>query len=142
MSIHLNPYLNFRGNTREAMEFYHSVLGGQLDLTRYDSIPGMMGGPGEAAKIMHAQLETPDGLMLMAADLPDEMADAPDAAVGGSSVCISGDDERIREIWDGLSEGGEVLLPFEQAPWGDTFGHLRDRFGVPWMLSLSPRRSG
>lgn len=138
MSINLNPYLNFRGNTREAMEFYRSVLGGDLDLSRYDSIPGMMGGPDEGDKIMHAQLKTPDGMMLMAADIPAHMPDTPDAAAGGSSVCISGDDDRIREIWEGLAQGAEILLPFETAPWGDTFGHLRDRFGVPWMLSLSP----
>ena len=30
MTIRLNPYLSFRDNAREAMEFYHSVFGGTL----------------------------------------------------------------------------------------------------------------
>lgn len=138
MSVRLNPYLNFHGNAREALEFYHSVLGGSLDLMRYDSIPGMMGGDDEAEKIMHGQLETEDGLTIMAADYPSSMSDSADAATGGNSISVSGGDaERIRAIWEGLSNGAEIVEPFEQAPWGDTFGMLKDRFGVPWMVSLA-----
>ena len=29
---YLSPYINFQGRAREAMEFYHKVLGGKLDL--------------------------------------------------------------------------------------------------------------
>ncbi len=138
MSIRLNPYLNFHGNAREALEFYHSVLGGSLDLMRYDSIPGMMGNDDEAEKIMHGQLETEDGLTIMAADYPAAMSEASDASAGGNSVSVSGDDtERIHALWDGLADGAEIVEPFERAPWGDTFGMLRDRFGVPWMVSLA-----
>ena len=139
MTIRLNPYLNFHGNSREALEFYHSVLGGSLSLMRYDSIPGMMGDADEGDKIMHGQLETEDGMTIMAADYPASMAGFPDASVGGQSVCVSGDDsERITAIWHALTDGATVNEPFAQAPWGDTFGMLTDRFGVAWMLSLSP----
>lgn len=137
MSIHLNPYLSFRGNAREAMEFYHSVFGGDLALNRYDSIPGMMGDGDEGAKIMHGQLNTPDGLTLMGADMPEQMADSDDSTVGGTSVCIWGEDtERITALWNALAEGAEIRQPFVKAPWGDTFGDLRDRFGITWMFSL------
>lgn len=143
MSIRLNPYLNFHGNAREAFEFYQSVLGGSLNMSRYDSIPGMMGDQDEGSKVMHGQLETYDGLTLMGADIPASMNGAPDAAVGGFSVCISGDDDtRLHAIWVSLAEDAEILLPFETAPWGDTFGQLKDRFGVSWMLSLSPKQPG
>ena len=30
MPSRLNPYINFDGNTREAMEFYRDVFGGEL----------------------------------------------------------------------------------------------------------------
>ncbi|MGW9020057.1 VOC family protein [Leucobacter chromiiresistens] len=140
MSISLNPYLNFHGTARDALEFYHSVLGGEIRLMQYDSIPGMMGDPAEAEKIMHGQIDTPDGLTIMAADYPSSMADAPDAAASGHSVCVSGDDaDRIRALWEGLSQGAQIREPFETAPWGDTFGMLADRFGVPWMFSLAPQ---
>ncbi|WP_336658568.1 VOC family protein [Leucobacter sp. USHLN153] len=142
MTINLNPYLNFHGNAREALEFYHSVLGGEIRLMTYDSIPGMMGDPSEADKIMHGQINTEDGLVIMAADYPASMADSPDAASLGSSVCVSGDDaERIQALWEGMSQGAHIREPFEQAPWGDTFGMLADRFGVPWMFSLAPRQA-
>lgn len=138
MSIHLNPYLSFRGNAREALEFYHSVFGGELILNRYDSIPGMMGEGDEGSKIMHGQLDTPDGLTVMAADMPASMADQPGTPNVGGSACIWGeDDDRIRALWDGLSVGADIQMPFEKAPWGDTFGDLRDRFGVSWMFSLA-----
>lgn len=136
MTIRLTPYLNFHGNAREALEFYHSVLGGSLDLMQYDAIPGMMGDEDEGTKIMHGQLETEDGLTIMAADYPASMAGVPDAASSGISVCISGTDDRIRALWEGISQGAEIREPFAQAPWGDTFGMLADRFGVPWMFSL------
>ncbi|WP_053388079.1 VOC family protein [Leucobacter japonicus] len=140
MSISLNPYLNFHGTAREALEFYHSVLGGEIRIMQYDAIPGMMGDPAEAEKIMHGQIDTPDGLTIMAADYPASMSELPDAAKPGNSVCISGDDDpRIRALWDGISQGAEIREPFAQAPWGDTFGMLEDRFGVPWMFSLAPK---
>ncbi|MFD5599696.1 VOC family protein [Leucobacter sp. NPDC058333] len=143
MSISLNPYLNFHGNAREALEFYHSVLGGDLRIERYDSIPGMMGDPSEGEKVMHGQIDTPDGLTIMVADYPASMAGTPDAASVGNSVCISGDDdERIRALWDGISQGADIREPFATAPWGDTFGMLADRFGVPWMFSLAPKTEG
>lgn len=140
MTIRLNPYLNFHGTAREALEHYHGVLGGKLEVSRYDSIPGMMGDADEGDKVLHGQLETEDGLTIMAADYPASMQDSPDASVGGHSVCISGDDmDRVQAIWDGLAEGAEIREPLAQAPWGDTFGMLNDRFGVAWMFSASPR---
>lgn len=143
MSIHLNPYLNFRGEAKEALEFYHSVFGGELILNRYDSIPGMMGEGDEGSKIMHGQLNTPDGLTIMAADLPESMADQPGVPNGGGSSCVWGEDtERITALWEGLSQGAEIQVPFAKAPWGDTFGDLRDRFGVSWMFSLDDSQAG
>lgn len=142
MSINLNPYLNFHGNAREALEFYHSILGGELDLRRYDSIPGMMGSdddPAESAKIMHGQLDTPDGLTIMAADYPSSMAGLPDATSGGSTVCVWGGGDnigRMEAVWDSLTEGAQIRQPLAKAPWGGKFGMLSDRYGVPWMFNI------
>lgn len=137
MSLHLTPYLSFRGNAREALEFYRSVLGGTVDIMRYDGIPGMMGDESEAEKVMHGYLKTDDGLELMAADIPDSMPDSDDSSVGGTAVCIWGEEEeRLLAAWAGLAEGGRVNMPFEAAPWGGRFGDLTDRFGIRWMLNL------
>jgi PhnB protein len=134
MTVRLNPYLNFRDDTREAMTFYHSVFGGELTISTFADFQAS-DDPTEQDKIMHSQLETPDGLVLMAADTPAAMEYRPQAGV---SVSLSGDDEaRLRGYWELLSEGGTVTMPFEKAPWGDTFGMCIDRFGTNWLVNAS-----
>jgi PhnB protein len=133
MPVRLNPYLSFKDSAREAMSFYQSVLGGELTVSTFAEFQAS-DDPAEADKVMHSQLETPDGLVLMGADTPNAMEYRPQAGV---SVSLSGDDEaRLRGYWDRLSEGGTVTMPFEKAPWGDTFGMCVDRFGTSWMVNV------
>ena len=134
MSVRLNPYLSFRDNAREAMAFYHSVFGGELTVSTFADFHAS-DDPAEQHKVMHSQLETPDGLVLMGADTPEGMEYRPQAGV---SVSFSGDDEaRLRGYWERLSESGSVTVPFEKAPWGDTFGMCVDRFGTSWMVNVA-----
>jgi PhnB protein len=134
MAVRLNPYLNFRGQAREALERYQQVFGGELTVSTLGE-SGMDVAPGETDWLMHGQLETPDGFTLMAADVPSSM-DLVDGS--GISVSLSGDDEAtLRGFWDGLLEGGTVTVPLEQAPWGATFGMLVDRFGIAWLVNIS-----
>jgi PhnB protein len=72
MTSRLNPYLNFRESTREAMTFYQEVFGGELTLNSYGDF-GMTESPDELHKIMHSQLDTPAGFVLMCADVPSSM---------------------------------------------------------------------
>jgi PhnB protein len=135
MTVRLNPYLRFRDDAREAMTFYQSVLGGELEVSTFAELHASED-PAEQDKIMHAQLETPDGLVLMASDTPAAMEYQPQTGV---SVSLSGDDEaRLRGYWEGLSDGGTVVMPFEKAPWGATFGMCVDRFGTSWMVNAAP----
>jgi PhnB protein len=132
MTVRLNPYLRFRDNAREAMTFYHSVFGGELTVSTFGDFQAS-DDPSEQDKIMHSQLETPDGLVLMGSDTPAGMEYRSQA---GISVSLSGDDEAtLRGYWDRLSEGGTVTMPFGKAPWGDTFGMCVDRFGTNWMVN-------
>lgn len=137
MTVTLNPYVSLRGTAREALEFYHSVLGGTLQVMTFADYPDMAP-PGEEHLVMHGQLETDDGLTLMAADVPSSM---PFASPAGFAISISGDDgERLRGCWNGLSVGGTVTAPYETPPWdvtGGAFGMFTDRFGVDWMISYS-----
>ena len=132
MAVRLNPYLRFRDDARDAMTFYQSVLGGELTISTFGEFHASED-PADQDKVMHAQLETPDGLVLMASDTPPAMGFSPQSGV---SVSLSGDDEDVlRGYWERLSEGGTVVLPFEQAPWGATFGMCVDRFGTNWMVN-------
>jgi len=132
MAVRLNPYISFKDNARQAMEFYQSVLGGELALNTFAEYHASED-PAEADKIMHGMLETPDGFTLMGADTPNAMEYKPAAGV---SVSLSGDDEpKLRGFFDKLSDGGTVVMPMNQAPWGDTFGMVTDKFGIDWLVN-------
>jgi PhnB protein len=132
----LNPYIGFRGNAREAMEFYQSVFGGELTSQTFAEF-GMPGtSEADADKVMHSQLETPSGFTLMASDTPSSMPDPPEASYITISLSGSESDE-LRGYWDRLAEGGQVGMPLEQAPWGDSFGQLTDKFGISWMVNIA-----
>ena len=49
MTSRLNPYLGFRDNAREAMEFYQSVFGGELTISTFGEMHGERG-PGRAGQ--------------------------------------------------------------------------------------------
>jgi PhnB protein len=132
MSNQLNPYLHFEGTAREAMTFYHSVLGGELRLMTF----GEMGMEGEhASRIMHGSLDVRPGIALMGADGPPGEAFLP----GNScSMSLSGDDgDELPGWFAGISEGGEVHVPLAKQMWGDVFGQARDKFGVLWMVNIA-----
>ena len=134
----LNPYLSFKNEAREAMEFYQSVFGGELVVSTFSEYPGMTDQPSEQDLVMHAQLETPDGFVLMSADTPSRMTYEKPA---GISVSVSGEDEPpLQAYWDKLADGGSVIMPFDTPPWGGKFGMLTDRFGIEWMVALNAAR--
>lgn len=131
----LNPYLNFRGNAREAAEFYHSVLGGELNISTFKDLGGSSG-PADDDLIMHSQLSGATGLVLMCSDVPEHMSYATGEHI--FSVSLSGDDEaELTGYWNKLSDGATIEQPLTKAPWGDTFGMLVDRFGVSWLVNIS-----
>jgi PhnB protein len=134
MTVRLNPYLNFKDNARDAMEFYKSVFGGELDVNTF----GDLGGGVEANEqdlIMHAMLTGANDIVLMGADTPSHMEFTEGS---NSQISLSGDDEgTLRGYWDRLSDGGTVTVPLEKAPWGDTFGMCTDKYGVPWMVNIA-----
>jgi PhnB protein len=129
----LNPYLSFRDDARQALEFYRDVFGGNLNVNTFGQY-GDANAPG-ADNVMHGQLDTDNGFTLMAADTPPGM-DFNEGA-GTITISLSGDDEQeLRGYWDKLSEGGTVTMPFEKQMWGDLFGMCTDKFGVPWMVDV------
>ena len=134
MASVLNPYLNFNGNARQALEFYNSVFGGNLNVSTFADFGTPKDAP-DAGKIMHGQLETSAGYTIMAADTPPGMEYQ---GMHGFGVSLSGDDgDALRRYWDKLSEGGTVTAPIQKQAWGDEFGMCTDKFGVPWLVNIS-----
>ena len=138
-SAALNPYLNFKNNTREAMEFYHGVFGGKLDINTFKEF-GASQDPAEDDLIMHSQLETPAGFTVMGADTPAGMEYNPGTNI---AISLSGDDvDDLRGYWQKLSDGGTVTVPLEKQMWGDEFGMCVDRFGIGWMVNIAAPTEG
>lgn len=136
MQSKLNPYISFRDNARQAMEFYQTVFGGKLDINTFEEYHASED-PSEGNKVMHAMLEADNGITFMASDTPNGM----EYQVGANiSMSLSGDnEEELRGYWDKLSTGGSVTMPLEKAPWGDTFGMCVDKFGINWMVNIAPK---
>lgn len=132
MPASLNPYLNFPGTARPAMEFYRDALDGELTISTFADF----GDPGNEG-VMHAQLSTPQGMLLMASDLPPGL-EAHYVAGTNISVSLSGDDaDLLRRCWDRLSDGATITMPLERQMWGDDYGQLTDRFGIQWMVNIA-----
>ena len=131
----LNPYLNFPGTTREAIDFYASVLGGEPTATTFAEA-GMANDTLPADGILHAQLVTDLGFTLMASDAN------PATELHNGSISISGDEaDAIRGYFEGLGAGGKVDEPLMKAPWGDEFGQVTDKYGVAWLFNISPKQA-
>jgi PhnB protein len=134
MELRLKPYLFFTGNCREAMEFYHSVFGGELTLQTQAEMLGEHATSPDS--IMHAELT--NGMMHMMAS--DGTRTEP-YETSSISLSLNGADEpEFHEVFAKLAEGGTITDPLKTESWGDTFGTLTDKFGMDWMMNLSPKQ--
>lgn len=137
MAITLAPYLHFRGEARAAMEFYRDVFGGELTIATFRDA-GAEVDSAEADLVMHGDLRVPDGMHFMGSDVPERMAMTPGS---NFTMSLNGDtvtEPELRRIFDRLAEGGEVTAPLEPSAWGAIFGMCNDRFGIGWMVNITP----
>ena len=126
------PYLTFQGTCKEAMETYAEIFGAEIDMMmKASEMPGIEVPEGKTDWIGHSGLKFADG-MLMGSD--DIFGGTP--PMGGCSVMVTlPTTERGLEVFEKLSEGAEVRMPYQQTFWTPGFGTLTDRFGINWMIS-------
>ena len=138
MQSKLNPYINFKDNTREAMEFYRTVFGGNLNLSTFKEFHASQD-PSEDNLIMHSVLEADNGITFMASDTPNRMEYRPGTNM---SMSLSGDNEaELKAYFEKLSAGGTITMPLEKAMWGDSFGMCVDKFGVQWLVNITGQKA-
>ncbi len=131
--IQLSPYINFQGQAREAMKFYHKVLGGSLDLYTFDEQGASKpAAPGDS--IMYSRLEA-DGVLIIGVDgNPDYPATVGD----NIAIALGGTDKvRLTKTFSDLAEGGKIKMPLTEQPWGGNVGYLVDRFGINWVVNIA-----
>lgn len=130
----LNPYLALDGTCRQALEFYQSVLGGDLRIATFGEAGVPVPNP---EGVMHGALTTPKGYVIFGSDT---MPGMPQTFGDTVALSISGDDDDLAGYFEQLAQGGQVLVPFEKQMWGDLYGMLRDRFGVLWHVNRTAQR--
>ncbi|MBV7532638.1 VOC family protein [Chitinophaga sp. sic0106] len=130
----LNAYLTLNGNCAEAMNFYKSVVGGELFLMPVKDSPMKEEVPAEFhGAIMHASLRNGD-FNLMASD---SMSHGPVNFGNSVSLTLSCNDEsEAEQYFNGLSAGGTVTMPLAETFWAKRFGMLTDKYGFHWMVNV------
>ncbi|MBO6586041.1 MAG: VOC family protein [Gracilimonas sp.] len=128
----LVPYLFFRGNCEEAMNYYKECLDGEITALQRFGDTEMPVDDEHKQKIMHGELKA-DGIHMMFSD----GAPHKDITEGDNvqlNINIDSEEEQDR-LFELLSEGGEVTMPLETTFWGARYGMLKDKFGIRWMLN-------
>ncbi len=132
----IEPYLFFEGRCDEAIEFYQTAIGAELtSLMRYQDGPDQ--GPnahGAGDKIMHASLRVGDVTVMVS----DGLCSGEPKFQGFSLCLLPPDGDRAKQMFDALAEGGEVQMPLSRTFYSPHFGMVRDRFGVSWMVMVTP----
>ena len=138
MQTKLNPYVSFKDNTREVMEFYRTVFGGKLTVSTFKEFHASQD-PSEDNLVMHSVLETDNGITIMASDTPNRMEYRPGTNM---MISLSGDNEaELKAYFEKLSAGGTITMPLEKAMWGDSFGMCIDKFGVQWLVNITGQKA-
>ena len=125
------PYLNFNGDTREAMTFYAKCFDAQVNIQTFGDV-GMDQTEGSTDRTVHARLEN-GSAVLMASD-----TQAGQEVHRGDDYWVNAESETVEEqakAFAALSEGGKVLMELQDTFWGARFGMLKDKFGVNWMFN-------
>lgn len=133
-AIAVTPYLFFRGNCRDAMEFYKEIFGGQLTIHTYADMPMPDTPDNLKDQVMHAALTGGD-VTLMASDTEEASPVAQKVSISISG--FASDREKLTGFFDHLSEGVTASNPLKEEPWGSIFGSVIDKYGIEWMVDIS-----
>jgi uncharacterized protein len=120
--MELVPFVFFNGRCREALEFYTKVFDGKYEVVME-----------EDGKIHYARF-VGTGIAFEAGDGSRTDPAKPDE--GNVSLSLNHvDPARAKEVFDALSEEGNVIHAFGDAEWGGKFGVVHDRFGNEWFVT-------
>jgi PhnB protein len=132
----LYPYLSFKGNCEEALDFYKDALDGQIvQIGRYGESP-LPSKEEDKNKIIHARLQFGDAL-IMASDVMNEDKFSRSGDISLSVECET--EEQLDSVFSKMSKGGTVTMPLADQFWGAKFGMLKDKFGIHWMFNCEKK---
>lgn len=135
--VGVNPYISFKGNCRQAIEFYKSALQGEvLFIQTVGESP--MSDMGPAENIMHCSIKVGNSTVMMCDD------PRPEGTMNGGNISLAiglDDPERAKQLFGNLAKDGSILMPLEKTYWAEAFGMVTDQFGVRWMINCETPKS-
>ena len=128
----VKPYISFKGNCEDAINFYKENLGAQvLYMQRYGDSP--MAGKGPDDKIMHCSIKIGDSVVMACDNVFEEN---PTTIGNNISLALgSKDPAAADEMFGKMAEGGNIVMPMQETFWAERFGMLTDKFGINWMFN-------
>lgn len=135
MSVLTTAHVNFRGQAREALTFYHSVFGGEIAVATYADIHAVED-PAQADQVAFGRVTAANGFDIMAYDV--QSSKPFDAGQNAFYITLqSSDATEVQAGWDALADGAhQVLIPLAPSPFAPLYGMLTDRFGVTWIVGV------
>lgn len=137
---YVQPYLFFGGRCEEALEFYKSAIGAEVQMfMRYSDSPDPMPPDvlpeGYESKVMHASFKVGGSVILAS----DGCGGEESKGFRGFSLSLALPTlEETDRAFSALAAGGAVTMPLGKTFWSARFGMLKDKFGMGWMITLAP----
>ena len=124
-------FLTFQENNAEqAMNFYVGIFENSriIDVQRHEA-----GGPAVEGSIFFATFEL-NGSRFACSD--SYIKHEWDFTPGVSNFVTCKSEEELNNLFEKLSENGQVLMPVDNYGWSKKFAFVNDQFGVSWQLNL------
>lgn len=138
----IQPYVFYGGRCDEALAHYQFALGAKVEMImRYSESPqpappGMLA-PNWDDKIMHCAFQVGESTILAS----DGCNESDGGSPRGFSLALTLKTEAEAEkAFNGLAQGGSIQMPLSKTFWSPLFGMLTDKFGVAWMVMVTPQQ--
>jgi PhnB protein len=133
MSVRTTTHVNFRGQAREALTFYRSVFGGEIQIATYHDTHAVEQ-PDQAGHVAFGRVDAPNGFTIMAYDV--QPSKDYDPGINAFYITLEGSDgDEIQPLWDALTRSAKrIFTPLASAPFAPLYGVLTDRYGITWIV--------
>jgi|ERR1043166_5804317 PhnB protein len=131
----IKPYISFKGNCAEAIQFYKDKLGAEVLFSQtYGESPMAEQAPGNGDKIMHTSFKIGDSVIMAC----DNVFEGECATTVGNNISLAlgtNDIADAERTFEAMSDGAKIVMPMQETFWAERFGMLTDKFGINWMFN-------
>ena len=124
----LTPYIVV-SDAKAAISFYEKALGAKARSVS----------PTPDGKVMNAQLEIGDSILMLNDEFPDWGVMAPKSGEPVHMTIHINTDNVDADFQRAIDAGAEVTMPLEDMFWGDRYGQFTCPFGYKWSMGQKVR---